>query len=176
MWIHESPERLLVQEGQSWRWCAGGVMVVVGLILLAAAAGIFRAVHWDKPLYRSTVGVLGAVAVLGGVVPLLGSRDWILEMDRTERTVVLRRRGLWGSQKGAWPFESFLGARVVETEGDAFRFQLEILVDSGGSPLAVHSFVSDKASCERARSSIERVLGEPQPLEPRAGIRARMRM
>lgn len=176
MWIHESPERLLVQESHAWTWCAGEALLAVGVVLLAAGGGIFTGLHWEDFPSKKALALAGAMALLAGGLPLLRPRGWILEMDRRERTVNLRKGGPWPSGKKTWTFQQVTGARVVERDGNSGSWELELLVRSAENAFVAHRFLSDKASCERARSSIERILQEPPWEEPPVSLRARMRM
>lgn len=176
MLVHESPEKLTVQEDPGWGWGLGGVLAAIALVALSASAGIFQGVTWSDPFSRGLVTVASSGMLLVGVVLLLRCRDWTLEMNRIDRKAVLFEKGIWPRHVNTWNFQEVLGTRLVSPWEPGGSWSLEILVASGKQVLVAHCFRSDKAGCQRASRAIERVLGEPPWEAPAVSLRARVRM
>lgn len=176
MLVHESPEKLTVQEDPGWGWGLGGVLAALGVVGLAASAGVFRGILWADSLTRGFAWAAGLGVLLVGLLLLLRPKDWILEMDRKEKKMLLYRKGPWPRRVNAWAFGEVRGTRLVELGGPDGSWSLEILVGSTNRISVAHRFRSDKAGCERACRAIERILGEPPWEAPAVSLRARIRM
>jgi len=176
MLVHESPEKLTVQEDPGWGWGLGGVFAAFGVVILAASAGVFQGILWPDSLTRGLAGAAGLGVLLMGLLLLLRPKDWILEMDRKERKMLLYRKGPWPRRTNIWNFAEVKGARLVRLGGAGASWSMEVLVGSGQEAMVAHCFQSDKAGCERACRAIERILEEPPWEAPAVTLRARIRM
>lgn len=176
MLVHESLEKLTVQEDPGWGWGLGGVVTSLGVVALAASAGIFKGISWSDSLIRGLVATGGLGMLLAGLLLVSRPKDWILEMDRKERKMLLYRKGPWPRCSHAWSFQEVMGTRLVESGETGDSCSMQILVGSADQILVAHSFRSDKAGCQRASRAIERILGEPPWEAPSVNLRARIRM
>ncbi|MEM4407067.1 MAG: hypothetical protein QXS68_08500, partial [Candidatus Methanomethylicaceae archaeon] len=144
MWIHESPERLVIRDEPGWGWGIGGALVAVGIVLLGAAVGAFSGVSLLWGIAREILMVLSLGLIgLGTVLLLLGHGGWILEMDRIERSIILRREGLFLKHSMKRDFQDVIGARVVPLETGNLNFALEIIGKQGPKEIVFHRFIGD---------------------------------
>ncbi len=176
MLVHESPEKLTLQEDPGWGWGLGGVLAAIAVVSLAASSGFFQGIKWVYPLTRTFVATAALGMLAASVVLLLRPKHWILEMDRKQRKMVLLKKNLWPRAVNTWSFGEVVGTRIVESEQRANCCSLEILVASQEGTRVVHRFFSDKPSCQRAGRAIERILEEPPWEPPVVTLRARIRM
>lgn len=174
MLIQDSPERIVIQEGPGWASGLGGVLIVIGVMVFAAAVGILSGMKWKESWIReaSFWASLGAISL--GTLLALWKRGWILELDRVEKKVTLRRTSPFSPAKVQFTFEEMEGARVVATPGK--RARLEILANTGLPSQVIYGLEADEAICIRAKEKIEKALKEPPPNLGQWNPKVRMRM
>lgn len=176
MLVHESPEKLIVQEDPGWSWGVGGVLTALGVVSLAASAGVFHGIPWADSVTRGLAATAGLGMLLAGSLLVLRHRDWILEMDRKKSRMLLYRKGPQPRCTNTWTFKEVIGTRLISSKGGNSPWSMEVLVRSGDKVLVAHCFRSDKAGCERASKAIERILEGSSWEAPCVSIRARIRM
>jgi hypothetical protein len=176
MLIQELPEKLVIQEEPGWTYGLGGVLVVVGVMVLAAALGVFSGMKWNESWLKEFSFWASLVAISIGVFLVLTNRAWLLELDRMEQKVILRRANPISFAKAEFTFGEVEGARILPAPGQKAGAVLEVLASVESPQRVIYRFVGDEASCARAKEKIERVLKEPRPETPHWDMKARMRM
>gem|GEM_PF-1725919 len=176
MLIREWPEKLVIQEEPGWSSGLGGTLVVVGVMVLAATVGVFSGMKWSESWLKEFSFWASLAAISIGLFLVLSNRGWLLELDRMEQKVTLRRASPISFAKAEFTFGEVEGVRILPVSGRKAQAMLEVLTSVEFPQRVIYRFVGDEASCARAKEKIERVLKEPRPETPYWDVKARMRM